>query len=449
MAVVAPFCGLRYNPARIPNPAEVVIPPYDVISPSQQESFYRCSPYNMIRLELGKLEPGDSGQEDVHRRAGECFKEWQREAVLIRDSEPAIYTYELDYSLEGKDLRTRYGFICRLRLEDFSKGVVLPHERTFPKTRAERQGLMHACRANLSPVFSIYSDRDSSVDRVLRAGREPEPFLSFTDQDNMTHRLWRVNDPDTLDQVRLLMLEKLIYIADGHHRYETALAYRDQQRKAFPQAGPLASFEYIMMYLSDLNQGGLTILPTHRLLRTMGDSWNPEAFLLEVEPFFEVSAYGMTPEGEAAWRRDLESGAAKKETRIGHYRRGSDQLFLFRAKKKAVEEVLSSQSIPQALRRLDVEVLDQVLLKRLSNLPEELLTNAENIHFNHDLADTLSQMRSGTYHAAFFINPTRIDQVQEVATAGLIMPHKSTYFYPKVGSGTVIHSLDPEERSMW
>lgn len=448
MAEVAPFRGLRYNPEKVPDLAEVVIPPYDVISPKEQEFFHKINPNNMIHLELGKTEPGDSRENNAHTRAAGYFKEWREEQVLIRDEEPSIYYYEMDYSIYGGQKLTRYGFICVLRLEDFGAGGVRPHEKTFQKTKDERLGLMLACHANLSPVFALYADPAGAVDRSLREGREPQPVASFTDRQGMGHRMWKVSDIEVLKKVRAFLEDKEIFIADGHHRYETALSYRDNRRASHPEAGPKASFEYIMMYLSNLNQEGLTILPTHRLLRNM-DAWNPASFIERAREFFEVSSYAAGEAGEAAWRKELLSGAIRKETVIGFRPNEADCCYLLKIRSELVASFLEKMDIPKALRDLDVVVLDQVILRHILGLSEAFLGSSDNIHFKHDLDETLAGMRGGDYQAAFFINSTRIEQVQEVASAGLIMPHKSTYFYPKVGSGMVVHSLGADEKKIW
>jgi len=447
MAEVAPFCGLRYNLKKVPDLADVVIPPYDVISPQEQEFFHKINPYNMIHLELGKSDPGDSDDDNAHTRAAAYMEEWRANKVLRRDEQPSIYYYELDFSVQGS-VQTRYGFICVLRLEDFEAGGVRPHEKTFQKIKDERLGLMLACHANLSPVFALYADPAHVVDQSLRARRESEHAIAFTDRQGMQHRMWRVEDLEVLQTVRAFMRDKEIFIADGHHRYETAINFRNIQRKRFPDAGPRASFEYIMMYLSNLNQAGLTILPTHRLLRHM-DSWDPEAFLGRAGEFFEISIHKGGAKSEAAWRKGLQSGADHKETVIGFYCRRTDSNYLLEARWSSVAAYLESKNIPGVLHHLDVVVLDQIILRHLLGLSEAFLSSSDNIHFNHDLDETLSLVRSESYQTAFCINATRIEQVQEVASAGLIMPHKSTYFYPKVGSGMVVHSLEADEQSIW
>ncbi len=445
MAEIAPFKGLRYNPERIPNLSQVVIPPYDVISPREQEIFYGCNPYNMIRLELGKTTADDTESANPHTRAAKYLEEWQKSGVLRREDRPALYYYELDYTLVDGPKSTRCGFLCLLRLEGFEAGGVRPHERTFQAVKDERLKLMLACHANLSPVFALYSDPHGLVDHTLKVTREAEPVMEFRDREGMEHRIWRVLERQSFQTVRTLMRDKAIFIADGHHRYETALNYRAIQRERYPDAGEGAPFEYIMVYLSNLNQGGLTILPTHRLLRHL-ESWSPDAFLRSAEAFFEVEEYEDSDTGRAKWAAVLNAARPRKETVIGFQSHRGRSCHLLRAKTEAVAKFLGGCAIPAVLHGLDVVVLDQVLLKQLLALPDSFLADSDNIHFKHDLEEAVNDVRSGRYDAGFFINPTRIEQVQEVASAGLIMPHKSTYFYPKVGSGMVIHPLLPSER---
>lgn len=441
MAQIAPFRGLRYNTRKVPDLRQVVIPPYDVISADEQELFHRISPYNMIHLELGKPTEKDGPDDNPHTRAAEYLNRWQLEGVLARDPTPCIYHYELDYALDSLTRQTRNGFICALKLEDFSRGTVRPHERTFQNVKDERLGLMLSCHANLSPVFSLYGDPVNLVDSTLREGRDPGPVIDFTDTHGLTHRVWKVEDPDALRVAASVMAEKTIFIADGHHRYETGLNYRAIRRDWAKSSDPHESYEYIMMYLSNMNDEGLTILPTHRMLRNL-DGIEVEAFLDMARTFFDISSFEQDSAGEQAWVRALLDGEARKENAIGFCCRGSGPLVVLNAKREKVSEYLAEKGLAGVLHRLDVVVLDQVILRHLLNLSDEFLANEKNIHFKHNLHEALSHVRSGEYEAGFFINHTRMEQVEEVAGAGLIMPHKSTYFYPKVGSGLAIRLLD-------
>jgi uncharacterized protein (DUF1015 family) len=440
MAEIAPFRGLRYRTEKPEDLAKVVIPPYDVISPEEQELFHHTSPHNMIHLELGEKTSEDTEVNNPHTRAAKYLREWQQAKVLVRDEQPALYYYELDYPVTRGLRQTRYGFICTLRLEDFSSGFVRPHERTFQAIKDERLGLMTACEANLSPVFALYSDPAMVVDHTLRLGREAAPAISFADRAGMKHRLWRVVDREATQQATALMLDKPIFIADGHHRYETALNYRSLQRRRLGNAPEKAPFDYIMMYLSNLDQGGLMILPTHRLLKQLG-SWEPQRFLRDASVYFDIFCYETAMQGQLKWREDLEKGRSAKETLIGLYWREAEAYYLMKARPEVVSSYLAGHDVDEVLRSLDVVILDQLLLRQLLGLSDAFLANEHNIHFKQDLLEAVSSVESGAYEAGFFINPTRIEQVQEVASAGLIMPHKATYFYPKVGSGLVIYPL--------
>lgn len=444
MAEIAPFRGLRYNQEMIPDLAQVVIPPYDVISPEEQKIFHEKNPYNMIRLELGLPTPEDTRENDPHVRAAAFLKQWVRQGVLVRNPHPALYYYELDYPNGPGIQKTRKGFICLLRLEDFSAGGVRPHERTFQAIKDERLGLMLACDSNLSPVFALYPDHEGNVRDILEAGRGSGPAISFRNGAGMEHRVWPVTNRQTIDGVRALMKDKAIFIADGHHRYETGLNYRNLMRNRFGGRNPHASYEYIMVYLSDMDQGGLTILPTHRLLKNLG-ARDSGRFLEKAASFFEIHRFDPAGEGERAWKDAIEAGGQRKETAIGFSCKGAREACVLTAKRDRVHAWLEEKGLPAPLRTLDVVVLDQIVLRNLMELSDEFLANERNISFMHDFSAGCEAVKSGKYDAGFFINPTRIEQVREVASAGLIMPHKSTYFYPKVISGLVINPLSPGE----
>jgi len=444
MAEIAPFRGLRYNQKKVADLAQVVIPPYDVISPEEQKLFYEKSPYNFIRLELGLPSPQDSAQDNSHTRAAAFFSRWVEQGIFVRNSDPAVYYCELDFKDNAGTARTRRGFICALRLEDFSSGRVLPHERTFQAVKDERLGLMLACNANLSPIFALYPDSNERVLRALASGRRKKPSIRFTDFAGMTHRVWPVTDRTVLERMRSLLLDKPIFIADGHHRYETALNYRDLLRERHGTGNPHAPYEYVMVYLADMDEPGLTILPTHRLLRNLG-AWHPEEFVETAKVCFDVQRLEAEDADVLRWKEAIIAGGLRKDTTIGFYSKGAECFYVLTAKRGSVSSFLTGKGTPGPLQNLDVVVLDQVLLKEILGVSDQFLASERNISFKHDFAEALAEIKSGKYDAGFFINNTRIEQVREIAGAGLIMPHKSTYFYPKVISGVVINPLHPSE----
>jgi uncharacterized protein (DUF1015 family) len=444
MAEIAPFRGLRYNLEKVHDLAQVTIPPYDVISPEEQRAFHDRNPYNFIRLELGLTSPEDTPENNRHTRAAALIEQWTQRGILVRNPQPSIYRYELDYTTETDPGKTRRGFICALRLEDFSSGRVRPHEKTFQAVKDERLGLMHACKANLSPVFGLYPDSGEQVYSALGGEAAADPPVSFTDANGMAHRFWSVTDRRILDRVGELMRDKPIFIADGHHRYETALNYRNELRKRNGGGNPNASHEYIMVYLTDMNEPGLTILPTHRLLRNLGD-WDCERFIEKARGLFHVERFESQNGDRLAWKEAIGAGGQRKDTTIGVYCRKAACVYVLTAKRDEVSSLLARKGSPPALRALDVVVLDQLLLRELLGLSDQFLADERNISFTHDFAAAVKAAQSDEFDAGFFINQTRIEQVREVADAGLIMPHKSTYFYPKVTSGLVINPLFPNE----
>ncbi len=444
MAEIAPFRGFSYNLEEVKDLSQVTIPPYDVISPEEQRAFHDSNPYNFIRLELGLPSPEDSAENNPHTRAAACIEKWTAQGVLVRSPEPAIYRYELDYRTENQAVKTRRGFICALRLEDFSSGGVRPHEKTFQAAKDERLGLMLSCNANFSPVFALYPDSNEEVYSALSGGRAQAPAVSFKDRAGMAHRLWPVTERSIVDRVRQLMLDKPLFIADGHHRYETALNYRNILRARCSGNSPNAAYEFIMVYLSDMNDPGLTILPTHRLLRHLGDR-DCKALIQRAQDFFTIEAFDAGSQGRGQWKEAIRAGAARKETTIGFYCKRGCSVYALTAKRERVDALLAGKNIPPALRSLDVVVLDQLLLRDLLGLSDQFLADAGNISFMHDFCAAVEEVSSERFDAGFFINETRIAQVSEVASSGLIMPHKSTYFYPKVTSGLVINPLFPNE----
>ena len=444
MAEIAPFRGLRYNQEMLSDLAQVVIPPYDVISPEEQRVFHERSPYNFIRLELGLPAPEDSSADNPHTRAAAWIRQWKHQGVLVRNRKPSIYCYELDYQTGPEPFKTRKGFICALRLEDFSSGRVRPHEKTFQAIKDERLALMLACNANLSPVFALYPDSNEEVYSALASGRRGDPVISFTDFAGMTHRIWPVADRLVLEQVRKLTMDKPIFIADGHHRYETALNYRNALRERYGSGNPHTSYEFIMVYLTDMNEPGLTILPTHRLLRNLGEL-DCGRLVERAKSCFHVERFESENGGELRWKEAIRAGGLRKDTTIGFYCKGAACVYVLTAKRDVVSSLLAQKGVPVPLRTLDVVVLDEVVLRDLLGLSDQFLANERNISFMHDFAEALDAVKSCRFDAGFFINHTRIEQVREVASAGLIMPHKSTYFYPKVISGLVINPLSPDE----
>jgi uncharacterized protein (DUF1015 family) len=445
MPEIAPLKGLLYNQKLIGNMDEVITPPFDVISPEEQEVYHKRHPYNMIRLILGQQEPGDNEENNWYTRAAEALATWQRERVLIRDSKLAFYDYEIGYQESPNLSKTRQGFLCLVKLQNFSHGSVLPHERTYEATKSERLKLMLACNANLSQVFALYPDPTHIVKQSLHRGREQGPVFDFTDSNGIHHRMWRVTRAEVIQQVVECMRDKPLYIADGHHRYETALNYQKLMQQRHPERGERALFNYVFMYLADMHQEGLSILPTHRMFVHL-PQFQMDSFLARAADYFEVERFPFDEAGRSQVFREFLTRLYSAGDRhyLGVYQAGAAHFVLLKLRDDVGHESWLAQLEPP-LQKLDVVVLTELVLKRLLKVDENTLADETKIKYRHDALEAVEEVDRGLFQVAFLLNYTKIEQLQEVANGGSFMPHKSTYFYPKVIDGSVLNLLDPNE----
>src|SRR3990172_10623964 len=277
MAIIAPFRGILYNPNKIKDMSTVIAPPYDVISPEGQERLYQNSDYNIVRLDFGKEGPSDDQGHNKYTRAASEFKAWQENGILVRDEMPAIYIYEQDYRLKDGSIKTRKGFMALVRLEELDSGVILPHERTLSGPKTDRLNLTKATDANFSPIFSLYSDPEMKTSALLSGESKTLPIVNVQGEDGANNRLWRVTDESIINGLIREISDKMIFIADGHHRYETALNYRNEMREKHPDYTGREGFYYTLMYFSNMDDEGLTVFPTHRLIYGVKD-FDPSVF---------------------------------------------------------------------------------------------------------------------------------------------------------------------------
>ncbi|MEJ2156324.1 MAG: DUF1015 domain-containing protein [Desulfobacteraceae bacterium] len=439
MAEVVPFRGVLYNPEAISNIADVVAPPYDVISPKEQDGFYQKHAKNVIRLILGKSETTDQSQSDIHARAAGYFKTWLSEGTLIRDTAPGFYLTSVTFPV-GDRQATRYGIIGNVRLEPFERGIVLPHERTFSKVKSERLKLMQICHANFSPIFGLYSDGNGILDQLMRYADGKAPDMELLDDKGLRHKLWRITDPRIQAHVTDSMKDQCIYIADGHHRYETALNYRQWVRERTSDFDENHPANFVMMSLSSLKDPGMVIFPAHRLLKAVSaDERN--ALLDKVERYFTVRSYS-TEQGMEQALAEFDKALAVNARRnaIGLYMADRAALYTMILKDGVMQERYGNE-LPEALTDLDVTVLTRLLMMELLQFDQARLDDATKIGYATTSRAAVGCVQDGDADMAFILNPTRIEQVQRVAQEGLIMPRKSTYFYPKVLSGQVFNLL--------
>ena len=438
MANVRPFRGIRYNTDKL-NIAKLVTPPYDVISDQEQDAYHACHPNNIIRLILGKQFDSDNLSSNRYTRAAECYESWQSQNFLKRDDAPSFYFTAMDFSVEDKRY-TRYGLIALVKLERFDTGVVKPHEKTFTNVKSERLKLMSACHANFSPIFSLYPDSDHTIlNSLLKAVKDIRPEIEFEDTQNQSHRLWRILDPSVQAFIENAMAKKSIFIADGHHRYETALEYLNLLEQQQGHLEPSHPAQYIMMYLTSMEDPGLVILPAHRQLTSVPDAIL-KSFLDKVSQFFDVQILPFDQRTKdsvmAQFIQLLEAG--KSCHTLGAYYKNQSAFVLLSLKPNILD---SETKIEAALKDLDVTLLTQIIFERVLMFDQSTLDNEKQITYTTHIDEAIGNVDQGKCDMVMLLNPTRIDQVQDVANSGLTMPRKSTYFYPKVITGLVVNDL--------
>jgi uncharacterized protein (DUF1015 family) len=446
MAIIAPFRGITYNIHSGLDLSRLVAPPYDVIPEEEQDAFYQADPHNVIRLILGKRKIGDSDWDNRYTRAADHFRRWESEGILIRTNQPCIYLTSLTYDLgNGEPQRTRWGVVALVRVEDQDSGVILPHERTFSAHRDDRLKLMRACYAQFSQIFALYEDSDDTILEACKKAADFPPQMAFNLEDGTKHQMWSLKNQSLFKKVADAMSKKTIFIADGHHRYETSRNFRNIMRKKHGRGYGNRSYEYAMMYLSNMNDEGLTILPSHRLIKSV-PGFQVEAFLEKLGAWFDITEFPFKNANIAQKCADLKKSLKEKghlNTVIAFYQHKSDQCYLLSLKPNARWEM--DDEFHPLLKRLDVLVLSRFILQRGLGFSKEDLDNEKMFHYQSSMKTAASLVESGNHQMAFFLNPTKIDHVKEIASNSLVMPRKSTYFYPKVLTGTVINKIDPHE----
>ena len=443
MADILPFKGVLYNPEKVKDLSRVATPPYDVISPEEQERFYSRDKYNFIRLDLGKEFPEDTGRNNRYTRAADCLSGWRSDKILVQDNEPSIYFYELTYDIQGGLQKIMKGFIALCRLEDFKTGKIVPHEYTLSKPKSDRLNLLKACQANLSLIFSLYSSPNSRINSSIEKNiGSSAPGIDVFDDNNTRHRLWSVSDTAIIDLIKNEMKNNTVYIADGHHRYEASLNYRNELREKGATTGNENPSDYIMMYFANMDEPGLTVLPTHRLLYNLPES-KVKRITEGLNSNFQLKYFPFSLNGESGARKqllDAMKNAAPKEHLMGMYIKGDSRYILLSIKDEALMQKGSSAK-PFAWRRLDVAILQSLILEDILGLSEESLKKQENLSYVKDIEEALQKVNSGKYQIAFLLNPTKIEEIRDVTGAGERMPQKSTYFYPKFFTGLVFYKF--------
>ncbi|ACV61632.1 conserved hypothetical protein [Desulfofarcimen acetoxidans DSM 771] len=458
MATIIPIKGLRYNQSLAGSMNSLVTPPYDVIDEKAQDSYYRINPYNVIRLEYGKKYPQDNNFNNRYTRAAKDFTEWLQEKILVPEEKPSLYLYEQEFTAAGEK-KVRTGFIAGVKIEPYANGVVLPHEETLPKHKADRLALMHACRANFSPIFGLFADSSMKVDSLLKTAKNRPADVDFTDESGLMHRLWVISDTDTVQKVQEAMSEQRIFIADGHHRYETSLNYRNERRNEDESISgtpdnklqepindeyPAAPYNYIMMTLVNLYDPGLVVFPTHRLVKNI-DSFDLENFLKKITQNFDLEEFCLNQD-KSNFSQFLERMAqlgemdqSQHKHAFGLYTGQSLYIIILKETTNLSDYMPGDKS--SDWRGLDVSVLHSLIMENYLGIGGEQRANEANLTYTREEAGALEKVDKGEYQLAFFMNPTRVEEVTAVASNGEKMPQKSTFFYPKLITGLVINKL--------
>jgi uncharacterized protein (DUF1015 family) len=436
MAEILPFRGVLYDPAKVGDVTAVVAPPYDVIGPAEQTAFYERHPCNIVRLELGRDHPGDGPQDNRYTRAKRFLEEWLRGGVLRRDECPAIYLYAVEHRLRSGAVRTMRGFLSLVKLEEFGTGRIFPHENTRAAAKDDRYQLLETCRSNYSPIFSLYSDPAGDIIQTLEAAGEGRPRIAVTDGDGSHHRLWTVTAPAAHERVVAAMKPLPLFIADGHHRYESALRYRHAQRKAHGESGTRPS-DWVLMYFSNLDDPGLTILPTHRVLS--GPLPCPVAAIRQrLAETFTLAAFPFAKETEptarAKFLNALHTAQVMDAHVIGLVVRGEPRYHLLTLNPTGLARLG-----PSARERLDVSILQHLVFREALRLTPQ---DEERLVYMKDGEDAMAAVARGDGELAFLLNPPKVTEVKDVARVGDRMPHKSTYFYPKPLTGLVLNVME-------
>ncbi len=458
MAQVFPFRAFRYNPSRAPF-ERVLTQPYDKISPAMQEKYYAADPHNLIAVEKGRNYPGDTPQNNVYTRAAASLSNWIANGILQQDPAPSFYAYSQEYTVPGTEQRrARHGFIGAGQLEEYSAGVVFRHEQTLSGPKADRLELLRHTQTHTGQLFMLYSDPQRRVDELLGEAETTAPDTKLCDEYGVIHRLWIISRPQRVAAIQHAMADQKLVIADGHHRYETALAYRNECRARAGKIDPDAPFERVMMTFINTHSEGLTILPTHRIAAHIHDfSW--PAVRRYLEPWFAAEEFPFSNEAKKveARKRFLACLVGARARRaIGVYPAADPQqrtrvvsdaaargAFYVLTLRDGVNLAQLLPNVSPLQRELDVVLLHEGILEPALGITPQAVTAEAHITYEREAAAALDAIDSGRAQISFLLNPCGIDQVMKIATAGEVLPQKSTDFYPKLLSGMTMYRLDP------
>lgn len=422
---VKPFQGISYNVKKIDDFSLVLTPPYDIIDTELQEKLYNSHPYNFVKIDFGKVYPNDNELENVYTRAKAAFSQWIKENVLVKDEQDCYYILKQDFEVEGKSY-SRLGFYGLYKLTEFSYDTIMPHEKTQSGPKEDRYKLTKSCGAYFSAVFSIYEDKEMLLEKLYAQGSFGEPYLIYKDYQGVKNTLFKSTDASVNKQISEMMSQKRLFIADGHHRYETALRLKNE----FPDN---EKAKYTLMYFSNTHNEGLIVLPTYRLLTDI--EYNEAELETFINKYFDTANYSLT---------ELEAGLEKIKANKEKHSFGiitKDAFYVVSLKSIGNVASFFPENMHNVLKELDVNILFYILIKGFFGVSEEDVKNQKKIAYTKDVEDALNKVKTGIAKVAFLLNPTDVSELDKVARLNETMPQKSTYFYPKIPSGAVIYSF--------
>lgn len=460
MAQTFSFQGYRYNPERV-SLDRVLTQPYDKITPAMQEKYYAADPHNLIAVEKGRALPGDSSQNNVYTRAAQSLDIWIAGGILVRDRSPAFYVYEQEFSLPpNRERLVRRGLITLARIEDYSAGVVFRHEQTLAGPKADRLELLRHTRAHTGQLFMLYADAERKVDSVLAEVVTAAPAMDIADEFGVKHRLWLIADASRLSRIQLLLAAQPLVIADGHHRYETALAYRNECRAKLGVAVGNAPHEKVMMTLVNTHSEGLVILPTHRVVSNLKD-FSIGTLLQKLKPSFEVTFRSFRNDRERADAygafHDPFAGQSSKKSARQPNQANARRMGLYAPREQSFDgqkgfyvlelrpDADLAKMIPEvsaAQRELDVVLLHRFILEKALGISEQAVTAEKNITYEREMEKAIAAVDCGAAQICFLLNSVDVEQIVKMAIAGEVLPQKSTDFYPKLLSGVTVYRLE-------
>jgi len=436
VAEILPFKGVRYNQSLVKDLASLICPPYDIITPRMQQELYDRSEYNFARLEYARELPNDTAEDNKFARSAATLEKWLKEGVLQVDHTPAIYLHDHYFTYEGKEYRRR-GITVRVRLENWGKMVVRPHEGTLRRPRSERLDLLWACQANTSPILSLFEDNGNQISPLLAAQVQNEPIISLSSTDGESHYVWAITEPVTIEGICSSLADQPLYIADGHHRYESALTHQRERLVCSGSASGDEPFNFVMMTLVDFADPGLIILPLNRLVRGIPRS-TLDGLMAGLEPFFGVEEL---PFGTLELWQQLDHflAAGANEVRLAILGVVTERLLLLKVRDAAAVSKMLPQFHSELYSKLDISIVDHLILEKLLGMSSDMREEA--LAYSYDKREAVNKVLEREYQLALLLSPVKADAIKTIADAGDRMPKKSTYFYPKLPSGLVFNRL--------